>query len=102
MEKCSVHLRGHTRGHIYDPTDETVDRTKQTYYNTRIFQKEVRINFSRDICFNKIIHPPPLCEEKRVIIAQLNNILLEKCGLYTIDGFTMSNIDTFIDLLATE
>ena len=43
-----------------------------------------------------------LREEKRMIIAQLNYLLLVKCGLYVIDGFTMSNIDALIKLLATE
>ena len=58
--------------------------------------------FSHDMCFNKIIHPPRLCEEKRMIIAPLNDLLLVKCGLYAIDGFTMSNIDALIKLLVTE
>ena len=40
-----------------------------------------------------MIHPPRLCEEKRMIIAQLKDLLLVKCGYYAIDGFTMSNID---------
>ena len=42
------------------------------------------------LCFNKIIHPPRLCEEKRMIVAQLSNLLFVKCGLqtlHTIDGF---------------
>ena len=50
----------------------------------------------------KMIHPPRLCEEKRMIIAQLKDLLLVKCGLYAIDGFTMSNIDALIKLLAAE
>ena len=48
------------------------------------------------MCFNNMIHPPRLCEEKRMIIAQLKDLLLVKCGLYAIDGFTMSNIDVLI------
>ena len=52
--------------------------------------------------FNKIIHPPRLCEEKRMIIVQLTCLLLVKCGLYNTDGFTVSKIDIFIRILATE
>ena len=60
------------------------------------------INFSHDMCFNKMIHPPRLCEGKRIIIAQLKDLSLVKCGLYAIDGFTMSNIDALIKQLAAE
>ena len=63
---------------------------------------ETIINFSHGMCFNKMIHPPRLCEEKRMNIAQLKDLLLVKCGLYAIDGFTMSNIDAIIKLLAAE
>ena len=71
-------------------------------HNIAYFRNKYGINFSHDMCLNKIIHHPRLCEEKRMIIAQLNHLLLVKCGLYAIDGFTMSNIDTLIKLLATE
>ena len=71
-------------------------------HNIAYFRNNYGINFSRDMCFNQIIHPPRLCEEKRMIIAQLNDLLLVKCGLYAIVGFTMSNIDALIELLATE
>ena len=30
---------------------------------------------------------------------ELNMLLLAKCEMYTIDGFTKSNIDTFIKLI---
>ena len=66
------------------------------------FGNNYGINFSHDMCLNKIIHPPRLCLEKRMIIAQLNHLLLLKCGLYAIDGFIMSNIEALIKLLATE
>ena len=71
-------------------------------HNIAYFRNNYGINFSHDMCFNQIIHPPCLCEEKRMIIAQLNDLLLVKCGLYAIVGFTMSNIDDFIELLAPE
>ena len=71
-------------------------------HNIAYFRNNYGINFSHGMCFNKIIHPPRLCEEKRMIIAQLKDLLLVKCGLYTIDGFTMSNIDALIKLLAAE
>ena len=35
-------------------------------------------------------------------IAQLKDLLLVKCGLYAIDGFTMSKIDALIKILAAE
>ena len=71
-------------------------------HNIAYFGNNYGINFSHDMCLNKIIHPPRLCLEKRMIIAQLNHLLLLKCGLYAIDGFTMSNIEALIKLLATE
>ena len=55
-------------------------------HNIAYFRNIYGINFSHDMCFNKIIDPSRLCEEKRMSIAQLNNLLLVKCGLYTIDG----------------
>ena len=67
-------------------------------HNIAYFRNNYGINFSHDMCFSKMIHLPRLCEEKSIIIAQLNNLLLVKCGLYTIDGFTLSNIS----LLSTE
>ena len=66
------------------------------------YRNNYGINFSHGMCFNKMIHPPRLCEEKRMIIAQLKDLLLVKCGLYAIDGYTMSNIDAHIKLLAAE
>ena len=51
------------------------------------------------MCFNKMINPPRLCEEKRMVIAQLKDLLLVKCGLYAIDGFTMSNIDALFKVI---
>ena len=70
-------------------------------HNVAYFRNNYSVNFSHDICFNKNIHFPLLCEEKRLIFAQLNNLLLVKCGLYTIARITMSNINIFIKLLAT-
>ena len=70
-------------------------------HNLGYFRNNYGINFSHDMCFNKIIHPPGLWEEKRMIIAQLNNLLFVKCGLYTIDSFSMSNIDILTKLLTT-
>ena len=70
--------------------------------NIAYFRNNYGINFSHGMCFNKMIHPPRLCEEKRMIIAQLKDLLLVKCGLYAIDGLTMSNIDALIKLLAAE
>ena len=37
-----------------------------------------------------------------MIISELNMPLLAKCEMYNIDGFTKSNIDTFIKLIATD
>ena len=59
-------------------------------HNIAYFRNNYGINFSHGMCFNKMIHPPRLCEEKRMIIAQLKDVLLVKCGLYDIDGFTMT------------
>ena len=67
-----------------------------------ISEKNYGINFSHGMCFNKMIHPPRLCEEKRMIIAQLKDLLLVKCGLYAIDGLTMSNIDLLSTLKLSE
>ena len=66
-------------------------------HNIAYFRNNYGINFSYGMCFNKMIHPPHLCEEKRMIIAQLKDLLLVKCGLYAIDSFTMSNIDALIN-----
>ena len=63
-------------------------------HNIAYFRNNYSINFSHDMCFNKIIYPPRLCEEKRMIIAHLNHLLLVKCGLYAIDGFTICQILT--------
>ena len=71
-------------------------------HNIAYYRNNYGINFSNDMCFNKRMNPLRLCEEIRIIIAQLNNLLLVKCGLYAIDGFTMSNIDALIKLFATE
>ena len=71
-------------------------------HNIVYFRNNYGINFSHGMCFNKMIHPPRLCEEKRMIIAQLNPLLLVKCGFYAIDGLTMSNIDILTKLLAIE
>ena len=37
-----------------------------------------------------------------MIISELNMLLLAKCEMCNIDGFTKSNIDTFIKLIATD
>ena len=37
-----------------------------------------------------------------MIISELNMLLLAKCEMCNIDGFTNSNIDTFIKLIATD
>ena len=50
-------------------------------HNIAYFRNNYGINFSHDMCFNKIIHPPRLCEEKRMIIVQLNHLLLVKMWL---------------------
>ena len=36
-----------------------------------------------------------------MIISELNMLLLAKNEMYNIDGFTKSNIDTFIKVIAT-
>ena len=51
-------------------------------HNIAYFRNNYGINFSHDMCINKIIHPTHLCEEKRMIISLLNHLLLVKCGLY--------------------
>ena len=50
----------------------------------------------------KIIHPPQLDNEQHMVISELNMLLLAKGEMYNIDGFTKSNIDTFIKLIATD
>ena len=50
-------------------------------HNVAYFRNNYSVNFSHDICFNKNIHFPRLCEEKRLIFAQLNILLLVKCDL---------------------
>ena len=54
------------------------DANSPRRHNIGYFRNNYGTNFSHDMCFNKIIHPPRLCEEKRMIIAQLNNLLLGK------------------------
>ena len=71
-------------------------------HNIVYFRNIYGINFSHAICVKKIDHPPRWCEAKRMIVAQLNHLLLVKRGLYNNDGFTMLNINIFIKLLATE
>ena len=68
-------------------------------HNIAYFRNNYGINFSHGMCFNKMIHLPRLCEEKRMIIAQLKDLLLVKCGLCAIDDFTMSNIEALLSSL---
>ena len=49
-----------------------------------------------------IVHPPQLDNEQHMVISELNMLLLAKGEMYNIDGFTKSNIDTFIKLIATD
>ena len=52
--------------------------------------------------FRNSNHPPRLDNEQQLIISELNMLLLAKGEMYNIDGFTKSNIDTFIKLIATD
>ena len=51
------------------------------WHNIVYFRNNYGINFSHGMCFNKMIDPPRLCEETRIIIAQLKYLLFVKCGL---------------------
>ena len=44
----------------------------------------------------KVIRSPRLENEQHMIISEFNMTLLAKCEMYTIGGFTKSNIDTLI------
>ena len=60
------------------------------------------LTFFPDVCIKTVIHPPRLDNEQHMIISELNMLLLAKSEMYIIDGFTKSNIDTFIKLIATD
>ena len=60
------------------------------------------LTFSLMYVLKKIIHPPQLDNERHMVISELNMLLLAKGEMYNIDGFTKSNIDTFIKLIATD
>ena len=65
------------------------------------------IEIVHDLCVKKFcvkifFHPPRLDNQQHMIISGLNMLLLAKCEMYNIDGFTKSNIDTFIKLIATD
>ena len=50
-----------------------------------------------DVCVKKVIHTPRLDNEQHMIISELSiMLLLAKCKMYNINGFTMSNIDTLV------
>ena len=47
-------------------------------HNIVYFRNNYDIDFDICLTFNKFIEPLRLCEKKRLIIAQLNNLLLVK------------------------
>ena len=71
-------------------------------YNIAYFRNSYSIDIFPDVCVKNIIHPPRLNNEQHMIISELNMLLLAKDEMYNIDGFTKSNIDTFIKLIATD
>ena len=71
-------------------------------YNIAYFRNSYGIDIFPDVCVKKIIHPPQLDNEQHMVISELNMLLLAKGEMYNIDGFTKSNIDTFIKLIATD
>ena len=71
-------------------------------YNIAYFRNSYGIDIFPDVCVKKIIHPPQLDNEQHMVISELNMLLLAKGDMYNIDGFTKSNIDTFIKLIATD
>ena len=71
-------------------------------YNIAYFRNSYGIDILPDVCVKKIIHPPQLDNEQHMVISELNMLLLAKGEMYNIDGFTKSNIDTFIKLIATD
>ena len=70
--------------------------------NIAYFRNSYGIDIFPDVCVKNIIHPPRLDNEQLMIISELNMLLLAKDEMYNIDGFTKSNIDTFIKLIATD
>ena len=71
-------------------------------YNIAYFRNSYGIDIFPDVCVKNIIHPPRLDNEQHMIISELNMLLLAKDEIYNIDGFTKSNIGTFIKLIATD
>ena len=71
-------------------------------YNIAYFRNSYGIDIFPNVCVKNIIHPPRLNNEQHMIISELNMLLLAKDEMYIIDGFTKSNIDTFIKLIATD
>ena len=71
-------------------------------YNIAYFRNSYGIDILPDVCVKTIIHPPQLDNEQHMVISELNMLLLAKGEIYNIDGFTKSNIDTFIKLIATD
>ena len=49
-----------------------------------------------------VLKKSQLDNEQHMVISELNMLLLAKGEMYNIDGFTKSNIDTFIKLIATD
>ena len=71
-------------------------------YKIAYFRNSYVIDIFPDVCVKKIIHTPQLDNKQHMIISELNMLLLIKCEMYNIDGFTKSNIYTFIKLIATD
>ena len=71
-------------------------------YNIAHFRNSYGIDIFPDVCVKKNIHPPQLDNEQHMIISELNMLLLAKGEMYNVDGFTKSNIDTFIKLIVTD
>ena len=71
-------------------------------YNNAYFRNSYVIDFFSDVCVKKVIRPPRLDNEQQMIISELKMLLLAKCEMYSIEGFTKANIDTFIKLIATD
>ena len=71
-------------------------------YNIAYFRNSYGIDIFPDVCFKKNYSPSTIDNEQHMIISELNMPLLAKCEMYNIDGFTKSNIDTFIKLIATD
>ena len=47
-------------------------------HNIAYFRNNYGINFSHGMCFNKMIHPPRLCEEKRYDYCSIKRFVISK------------------------